>query len=161
MYNRERAVQYAEQYWNQYNPAYRYFAEDDCTNFVSQVLYAGGLSMEMSNSPSRGWWYRQSGDKKDRWSYSWTVANALYQYLNQGKRAVRYNRADQLTIGDVICYDWEGDGRWNHNTVVTLIDGRGIPFVSAHSYNAHHRYWGYQDSPAYTPNTRYAFFHIL
>lgn len=161
MYHRQKAVMYAEQYWNQPNPQYQVF-EDDCTNFVSQVLHAGGIPMEWSSSRSQGWWYRHG--TPNQWSYSWTVAHSLYHYLSQsrttGWRAIRYSRADQLDIGDIICYDWDGDGRWNHNTVVTLIDGRGIPFVNARSYNSQHRYWGYQDSPAYTSKTRYAFFHI-
>lgn len=160
MYYRQQAVQYAEKYWNSHNPRYRLFS-DDCTNFVSQVLHAGGLSMEFTGSQTSGWWYQHQGGKQDRWSYSWTVAHSLYHYLNQGKRARRVEHAEQLEIGDVICYDWEGDGKWNHNTVVTLIDAVGIPFVTAHSANSHHRYWGYQDSPAFTAKTRYAFFHIM
>ncbi|MFL6556136.1 MAG: amidase domain-containing protein, partial [Bacillus sp. (in: firmicutes)] len=36
-YNRLKAVQYAERWWNSYNPAYKKF-ENDCTNFISQCL---------------------------------------------------------------------------------------------------------------------------
>src|SRR5690606_33581263 len=38
-YDRQQAVQYAERWWNDYNPAYRKFT-DDCTNFISQCLRA-------------------------------------------------------------------------------------------------------------------------
>lgn len=165
MYNRQQAVQYAEMYWNQRNPNYRYFGEDNCTNFISQVLHAGGIPMDYANSPNRGWWYQHKGGGKDQWSYSWAVAHSLHQYLNQkrnrGLKAVIYERPEQLQLGDVISYDWEGDGRWNHFTVVTLIDTRGIPFVHANSINSRYRFWGYHDSPAYSSKTRYTFFHIV
>jgi hypothetical protein len=159
MYDRHKAVQYAENYWNRYNPQYRYFSDNDCTNFVSQVLHAGGLPMEKSSSQGKGWWYQGGGSSNDRWSYSWSVAHVLYHYLGQGTRATRVQSASQLLLGDVICYDWDGDGRWNHNAVVTYISG-GVPYVSAHSINRYNHHWAYEDSSAYTDQTRYTFFHI-
>lgn len=63
-------------------------------------------------------------------------------------------------MGDVICYDFEGDGRWNHTTIVVAKDADGMPLVNANTYNSRMRYWAYEDSTAYTPNMKYAFFHI-
>ncbi|MCZ4150937.1 hypothetical protein BZG21_41870, partial [Escherichia coli] len=40
-YRRDLAVAYADQWWNSINPAYEEF-EVDCTNYVSQCLFAGG-----------------------------------------------------------------------------------------------------------------------
>ncbi|GAE48034.1 hypothetical protein JCM21738_5090 [Mesobacillus boroniphilus JCM 21738] len=40
-YDRLKAVQYAERWWNDYNPAYKKF-EVDCTNYISQCLHQGG-----------------------------------------------------------------------------------------------------------------------
>ncbi|SEN52736.1 amidase domain-containing protein [Lihuaxuella thermophila] len=163
-YNRAKAVQYAETHWNAPNPGYLYFSQDDCTNFVSQCLHAGGIPMQFSQRRDQGWWYRQSG-RNHVWSYSWTVAQSFYQYLkgqrSRGLRAVQVQSAEQLEPGDIICYDWEGDGRWNHNVIVTGFDPNGAPLVNAHTTNSRHRYWEYKDSPAWTPRTRYAFFHIL
>ena len=54
--NLSAAVAYANQYWNSYNPAYGNFGGNnvgynnvggdgvDCTNFISQAMYAGGES---------------------------------------------------------------------------------------------------------------------
>jgi hypothetical protein len=165
MYNREEAVAYAHRHWNSPNPQFRTFEEDDCTNFVSQCLFAGGFPMEPSASRSRGWWYRWGATRsQDLWSYSWTVAHSLYLYLRgkarQGVQVIQMESADQLELGDVICYDWEGDGRWNHNTIVTWTSEYG-PYVNARSVNSQYRFWEYTDSPAWTPQTRYAFFHIV
>ncbi len=164
-YDRMKAVQYAEMHWNAPNSNYIYFPQDDCTNFASQCLHAGGIPMEFSNRRDRGWWYRRRGGRQDNWSYSWTVAHSFYRYLKSGSsgglRTREVQSPEQLQPGDVICYDWEGDGRWNHNVIVTNFDPNGAPLVNAHTANSRQRYWEYKDSPAWTPRTKYAFFHIF
>ena len=42
-YDRAAAATYADTYWQSYNPSWPSFARKggDCTNFVSQALYAG------------------------------------------------------------------------------------------------------------------------
>lgn len=159
-YKREMAVAFAERYWNSTHPAYLRF-NDDCTNFISQCVHAGGIPMVQSGRRDRGWWYR--GGKKPVWSYSWTVANSFYQLLKSGKppmRAVQVDSPEQLLPGDVICYDFDGDGRWQHNTIVVAKDEYGMPLVNAHTTDSRLRKWDYRDSTAYTPRIRYAFFHI-
>ncbi|MFP3361624.1 amidase domain-containing protein, partial [Planococcus sp. SIMBA_143] len=66
----------------------------------------------------------------------------------------------ELKLGDVICYDFEGDGRFDHTTIVTGKDAAGEPLVNAHTFNSRMRYWKYEDSTAYTPNMKYRFFTI-
>lgn len=162
-YDRVKAVQYAEKWWNTHNPAYRYFGDDDCTNFISQCLLAGGIPMSHTKKRGAGWWYRGANEN---WSLSWAVAHSLATLLatnkSSGPRAERREQAKGLEIGDIICYDWEGNGRWDHNTIVTKIDPNGEPLVNAHSIDSKDRYWKYTDSHAYREGkTRYAFFHIL
>lgn len=157
-YDRLGAVQYAEKYWNKRNPAYKNFS-DNCTNFISQCLRAGGAPMRGHPNRGSGWWMKQSS-----WSYSWTVAHSMKMYLTNSKaglRAVRVKSADELVPGDVICYDFEGDGRFNHTTIVVAKDKGNMPLVNAQSYDSRMRYWSYEDSTAYTPSIRYAFFHIV
>ncbi|MCD5324735.1 MULTISPECIES: amidase domain-containing protein [Pontibacillus] len=156
-YDRQKAVQYANLWWNTHNPAYRHFT-DDCTNFISQCLKAGGAPMWGSPHRGKGWWYNYKV-----WSYSWTVANAMRWYLSGAKQGVKgreVERASDLILGDIICYDFEGDGRWNHTTIVVGKDAFGEPLVNAHTSNSYHRYWDYEDSTAYTPNIQYKFFRI-
>jgi hypothetical protein len=156
-YNRLKAVQYAERWWNSYNPAYKKF-ENDCTNFISQCLHVGGAPMRGYPNRGSGWWMQ-----KNNWSYSWVIANSLRLYLansKSGLRAREVTSPDQLILGDVICYDFEGDGRYNHNTIVTGKDAFGMPLVNAHTYNSRMRYWAYEDSSAYTPKIKYKFYAI-
>ncbi|EIJ82026.1 hypothetical protein PB1_03775 [Bacillus methanolicus PB1] len=157
-YDRLKAVQYAERWWNDYNPAYKKF-EVDCTNFISQCLHSGGAPMTGFPNRSSGWWMRNNN-----WSYSWTVANSLRLYLSRAKtglRAKEVKSPDQLLLGDVICYDFQGDGRFDHNTIVTGKDVNGMPLVNAHTYNCRMRYWAYEDSTAYTPKIKYKFYSIV
>ena len=156
-YNRLKAVQYAERYWKDYNPAYQAF-EDDCTNFISQCLHAGGVPMWGQPNRSRGWWY--SGKS---WSYSWTVAHALNLLLQSSKsglKATQVSSPQELMLGDIICYDFEGDGRFNHNTIVVAKDIYDMPLVNAHTFDSRMRYWSYEDSTKYTPQMQYRFYHI-
>ncbi|GLB58641.1 amidase domain-containing protein [Cytobacillus sp. NCCP-133] len=156
-YDRMKAVQYAEKWWNSYNPAYKKF-EVDCTNYISQCLHVGGGPMRGYPNRGKGWWMRN-----ENWSYSWSVANSMRWYLpgsNAGLRAKEVSNPDQLLLGDVICYDFQGDGRFDHTTIVTGKDAAGMPLVNAHTYNSRMRYWAYEDSTAYTPAIKYKFFSI-
>ncbi|MNV85876.1 putative amidase domain protein [compost metagenome] len=74
--------------------------------------------------------------------------------------AVPVERPEQLMLGDVISYDWDGDGTFQHSTIVTAFGAGGMPLVNAHTVNARHRYWDYQDSYAWTDRTVYRFYHI-
>ncbi|MEH7225626.1 amidase domain-containing protein [Bacillus sp. JJ1566] len=157
-YNRLAAVQYAERWWNDYNPKYKKFT-DNCTNFISQCLHAGGAPMYGYPNRSKGWWMQNNN-----WSYSWTVANSLRWYLTgsqRGLQAKEVSSPKELLLGDIICYDFEGDGRFNHNTIIVAKDMEGYPLVNAQTQNSRMRYWSYYDSTAYTPNIKYKFFHII
>lgn len=156
-YDRRKAVQYAERWWNEFNPAYPKFT-DDCTNFISQSLHAGGIPMSGSPNRVKGWWM-----KGKSWSYSWTTAHAFYLLLanSGGIRTKAVKTPQELNLGDIICIDFEGDGRFDHSLIVTAKDAKGMPLVNAHTTNSRHRYWSYEDSSRYTANIVYKFFAIL
>lgn len=163
-YRREQAVAYADTWWNQPNPQYEEF-EANCTNYVSQCLFAGEVPMHYTNRRDSGWWYKGRQQKgKEWWSYSWAVSRSLTAFLSKsrskGLRAVEVDRADKLELGDIIVYDWNGNNTFQHSTIVTAFDSKGQPLVNANTVASKHRYWDYQDSYAWTPNTRYRFFHI-
>ncbi|WP_216830764.1 amidase domain-containing protein [Alkalihalobacterium elongatum] len=156
-YDRREAVRYAERWWNDYNPEFRKFT-DNCTNFISQCLRAGGAPMVGNPNRSRGWWYQNKN-----WSYSWSVAHSMRWHLSGAKSGLRGKEmpsASELSPGDVICYDFNGDGRWQHTTIVVARDENGEPLVNAQTTNSRMRYWKYEDSTAWTPNIKYKFFRI-
>jgi len=158
IYDRLRAVQYAERWWNDYNPRFEKFAVD-CTNFISQCLYAGGAPMRGYPDRSKGWWMQNKN-----WSYSWSTSHSLRQYLLSSKVGLRGKRVAhpaELKLGDVIFYDFQGNGRFDHSTIVTAKDADGMPLVNAHTTNSRMRYWSYEDSSAYTENIQYTFVTIV
>ena len=160
-YDGATAAAYADTYWQSYNPEWPSFARKggDCTNFVSQALYAGGLSMRPS-PPSTGdeaWYMLPSRGR--RWSYSLSWINvqshrsfllslpgvtqaASYYGVAPGQR-VSTNAAQ----GDVVFYDWDGDGVYDHESILVASDGPspdGTPdwnLVDAHTNNRYHAYW--------------------
>ncbi|MCC2684593.1 MAG: putative amidase [Paenibacillaceae bacterium] len=161
-YNRRHVQRYADEWWNRENPQYLHF-EVDCSNFVSQCIRAGGAPMSRTGRRDAGWWYVGKQGGRELWSYSWAVANSLYRYLStsrSGMRAEIVGDPLELTIGDVISYDWDGTGKFQHSTIVAATAADGMPLVNAHTVESYHRYWDYRDSYAWTPQTQYRFFHI-
>ncbi|WP_339252098.1 amidase domain-containing protein [Sporosarcina sp. FSL W8-0480] len=157
MYNREAAVRYADQWWNGRNPAFPSF-DVDCTNYISQCLLAGGAPMHGYPNRERGWWL-QGGT----WSFSWSVSHSLHWYVAASKKGLTAKKVSspyELDLGDLIFYDFQGDGRYDHSTIVTAKDINGAPLVNAHTYDAYHRTWDYKDSYAWRENAKYAFFKI-
>lgn len=161
-YRREEAVAYADQWWDTENPEFTAFAVN-CTNYISQCLFAGGAPIHYTGNRATGWWYKGYLNGKEWWSYSWAVSNSLEQMLRTstwGLRAEVVTRPEQLMLGDVIVYDWDGNGNYEHSTIVTAYDAGGMPLVNANTVSSRHRYWDYKDSYAWQENTKYQFLHI-
>lgn len=161
-YNRDKAKEYADRWWNSANPNFYRF-DVDCTNFVSQCLYAGDAPMNYTGRRESGWWYEGYSQGRERWSYSWAVANSLQLYLQTSRFGLRgepVGSAGKLRIGDIISYDWDGDSRFQHSAIVTAFDPDGEPLVNAHTSDSFRRYWDYRDSYAWSAATRYSFLHI-
>ena len=80
-YSRLRAVLYARRWAFGRNPDYYSFdgIGGDCTNFVSQCLYAG--SGVMNFTPVFGWFYKSSSDR----TASWTGVEFLYNFCSPTK----------------------------------------------------------------------------
>ena len=160
-YNGTAAATYADTYWQSYNPAWPSFARKggDCTNFVSQALHAGGIAMRPS-PPFDGadaWYMLQS--KGRRWSYSLSWINvqshrAFLMSLPGVTQVGSYHGvapgqvvASNASQGDVVLYDWEADGVYDHESIVVASQGTnpdGTPnwdLVDAHTNNRYHAYW--------------------
>ena len=81
-YNRTAALAYARRWGRGRNPQYYDFSDlgGDCTNFVSQCVYAG--SGVMNYPPTFGWYYISADDR----SPSWTGVEYFYNFMagNEG-----------------------------------------------------------------------------
>lgn len=150
-YDNGSAVAYALKYALSPNPDYVYYQGNDCTNFVSQCLRAGGCKNDYNNA--RPWWYN-SGKS----SICWAVAHSLYWYIRTNSAERRFgikadtyiltdmnNYAQQIegkiVLGDIIQYKNFQD-KIQHSAVITGFDPfTKEPLVSHHTYEARNVTW--------------------
>lgn len=134
-YNAVLAAEYANKWWDSFNPDwYNWESEGygDCTNFVSQCLYAGGMPM------TSGWYWNSRTNYN--YSGSWTIPQELANYLrSQGYNIIVSPSVSQVSAGDVIFYDWGADGRWDHSAICVGASG-STRYVCAHSNAAGNGY---------------------
>ncbi len=80
-YDRAQAVAYAHKWAYLRNPKYYDFSSTggDCTNFVSQCIFAG--SNAMNYTPLYGWYYVSLNNR----SPSWTGVQYLYNFLTTNR----------------------------------------------------------------------------
>ena len=136
-YLREEAKAYTERWALGRNPRYFDYSSlgGDCTNFASQVLYAGGALMNYATE--LGWYYQTPNQK----SPSWTGVNFLYQFLTghsgPGPVAVECN-PKELEIADLIQLSFTGDGVFHHTLVIVDLVKNNHPEqirIATHSPN--------------------------
>lgn len=78
-YDVKKAVEYAKTYAFEHNPKYPVF-EQNCTNFVSQCLVAGGINMQGDGETSEKKRYVIGDGKKDWYSMSQVARDGLVHY---------------------------------------------------------------------------------
>ena len=139
-YRREKAVAYARKWALGRNPLFTDFTEigGDCTNFVSQCLYAGGCVMDIGGDTS---WYYINADER---APAWTGVDFLFRYLTgrdgypeidqrRGPFAFVVNRSGVIP-GDVVQISDE-DGVFYHSLLVSEVEGGEI-YVCAHTLDS-------------------------
>ncbi len=130
MYKRNSAVEYAIKWALRRNPRYYDFENlgGDCTNFVSQCLYAG--YGEMNYMKDVGWYYNSLQDR----AAAWTGVEYLYRFLigntGAGPKGTDIPLPSALP-GDIIQLG-NGD-RFHHTAIITEIKPEVL--VCAHSYD--------------------------
>jgi hypothetical protein len=160
LYSGSAASSYATKWAKSTNPAYGTLGRDDCTNFVSQAMEAGGWKYvwgsdicdeRKSNSV---WWFKRNQCR--RWirsnihaSHTWGGAENFYQFLDTSGRGTKLKAISDLEVGDVLQRD-HNDNTIHHTMVVTkkgpeMVDGKSIIQLklSYHSTNTLNRpFWG-------------------
>ncbi len=140
-YNRERAVEYARKWALSRNPLFVDFTGQggNCTNFVSQCLFAGcGV---MNYTPTFGWYYISANDRAP----AWTGVDELYDFLtgsmdfvaeNGGSGPYGRNAMESGTIetGDVIQLR-NSAGNYYHTLMISGFTDDDV-LVCAHSDDA-------------------------
>ena len=142
-YNRQFAVNHA---WSHVWTPSDYFREypNDCTNFVSQCMFAGGWQQVGV------WWQYQDPNKwffmpkrsLTPYSYTWTSARHFESFITRSGRGGLVNDWRQLRPGDVIVADWgpgavapgSTDGTGDHVMIVVATSPNDLLYAQ-HSPN--------------------------
>lgn len=132
-YDRTAAYNYAKKWAFKRNPEFYDFSKigGDCTNFASQVIYAG--SGVMNFTPTFGWFYLSVNDRTP----SWTGVEYLYNFLVNNESVGPFAKEvplEELEVGDIVQLG-RATGDFYHSPVVVGF-ARGQILVAAHSYDA-------------------------
>lgn len=138
-YNRDAAVQYAHTWFALQNPAY-YAYTQDCANFVSQCLLAGGI-------PENSAWYSSLENGDFLVGEPWRLAKAQYEYFSDSSHGFCSSpsllftssqelseKTDLIQPGDLLFTSPKGTGTEGigHATIVTKVEN-GHVYITSHS----------------------------
>lgn len=140
LYNRAKAVAYAHKWAFGRNPAFYDFSRlgGDCTNFASQVLYAG--AGVMNYTPIHGWFYNSLNSRAP----AWTGVNELYRFLINNRGAgpqAEETGLTQVENGDIIQLRFGPGASFDHSPVVvdTGLHTPDTILLAAHTNDADFR----------------------
>ncbi len=134
-YDNAAAIAYAWEWAYGRNPAYADFSDmgGDCTNFISQILFAGGAPM--NETPDTGWYYHSLDERAPAWSgvpFFW-----VFLTTNKGVGPFGHEiPLSEVKPGDVIQLKFAGKDDFSHALLVltagTPADAHNIT-VAAHT----------------------------
>lgn len=112
-------VEYAKKWAYGRNSKYYNFDSvgGDCTNFISQCIYAGSGIM---NYNKYGWYYKNGNDK----SPSWSGVEYLYKFLTQNNGVGPYGEdvsVESLQKGDIVQLSFDGKV-FTHSLIIIETD---------------------------------------
>ena len=115
---------YAERYAFSQNPIFGNFREigGNCTNFVSQCVYAG--SCKMNYTKTFGWYYISLEDRAP----AWTGVDFFYNFITENQGVGPFGKealSDECEVGDVIQLGRESDGYY-HTLIIVGFDSDDI-----------------------------------
>ncbi len=134
-YNRSAALAYARRWALGRNTEFFNFDDigGDCTNFISQCVYAG--TGVMNYAPVTGWYYISVSDR----SASWTGVEFFYNFMVNNRSVGPYGRIvtqEETLPGDIIQLGRE-NGSFYHSLIILSKSPEIL--VAAHSNDALNR----------------------
>ncbi|MFL0198498.1 amidase domain-containing protein [Clostridium sp. WILCCON 0269] len=156
IYNREKAIAYADKYcgaaWGsgnnfKYNKKYDDYngVGGDCTNFASQILGdKEGGSMRINDvwHPGTTAWANADGLKNYLlYSGRGTIIKiGTFNELTTSQPGMSNGIVNSLQLGDLIAYE-NGRGNIDHFGIVTGFDSHKYPLVNSHTTDRYHVPW--------------------
>lgn len=135
-YDRQAATAYAKEWAFKRNPKYYNFDNlgGDCTNFISQCLYAG--SGVMNHKKIFGWYYYSLNNRTPSWTGVPYLYNFLVNNMEAGPFAEETDR-NNVEPGDILQLG-TSDGNFYHSQIIVGIVNDEI-YSSTHTFDAYMR----------------------
>lgn len=146
-YNVNNAVQYAEAYYQNYNPAYANFngKGGDCANFASQCIAAGGMPQVVCQPyGTDGWYYRSETNL----SATWNGSTNLRRWMGDNRGLAVTASKSTVYAGSPVFYSTQGNGTFQHSAFCVGTNSAGTPIVNAHNNDRQHAFWNYYTGAA-------------
>ncbi|MBE6062217.1 MAG: hypothetical protein E7207_01325 [Clostridium butyricum] len=121
-FNIDNAIQYAEQYALTPNTKYINFNNSggDCTNFISQILYAGGIKLTNTWKP---------------YTNAWLRVEELYNYIIKNNIGMKLPDTSSFAQGTIIQFYTPQKGRFFHSAFITYVFPLNEALYCCHSDN--------------------------
>ena len=141
--NRQKAVEYAQKYWDEesgnYNKLFPHFDGNDCTNFVSQCWNYAGIP----RNPNWNVSFVPGATTR-----SWTFVDDFAEYMTNTSAndtedglsiAVMKWDSNEVSVGDIVQFYNKERGGWHHSAIITYIDPVYGLCYTAHSDSVHNK----------------------
>ena len=120
-YNRDAAVNYALKFALQKNLAFFDYTNQggNCTNYISQCIYAGAPKMNVSPS---GWYYFSPANT----SISWANVEPFFNFITTNSSEGPFGKKSTLEaceVGDLVQLKFYGKNVFSHNLIITKKSG--------------------------------------
>ena len=133
---------------------------NDCTDFASQSMAAGGFGMWYGGSNS-SWWFQGNYG----YSTSWNGAAPNYASLLNGHATLSQtygpgNRPNYTSLlqGDMVFDDWNNDGYVDHQGI--LVGWSTYDYIDQHTTDRYHNIWHLANVNAFDATTAIRAVHV-
>ncbi|PEJ59900.1 amidase domain-containing protein [Bacillus wiedmannii] len=142
--NIEAALAYVQKWWNKRNPDYKAWDPNDCANYISQILKAGGIqekktppltAQEGIDSNLNNWYSKKNSDGTFTVSRTWINVEDFYTYWSKTQRVImpaELNIMKDIEVGDVVQLQPNSGKRYSHIMFVVKKDDKTI-YLTGHT----------------------------
>ncbi|WP_242220165.1 amidase domain-containing protein [Bacillus cereus group sp. BfR-BA-01380] len=141
--NIQNALNYVNNWWNKRNPEYAKWDPNDCMNYVSQILKAGGIKETLPSTiqPSgidtnKNYWYsKKQGDNIFTVSSTWINVEDFYTFWSKTQKVItpdKLNIMRDIQVGDVIQLQKKSGGSYYHAMFVVKKDAATV-YLTGHT----------------------------
>jgi hypothetical protein len=187
-YSGPNAAAYANRWATTDNTAQYPVYSSDCTNFVSQAVYAGGYPFRNKNQNQVDAWYGyyqavgnpNIGAVQWESSVSWINVVAFHNFLlvdypggvaegTAPGSSTNYYTPNSVVTGDVLFFDWgQGEGLSHAVIQVGIGDDPNLEpsqvwygnYIDEHTSNRYHAFWSLKPYNADWKTTTIYFMHV-